>query len=87
MNDGTPLDNQWTAFVQMRPINGVEQQPSNIMHKIVSHVTFELHSTYKGQKVHRFTPRAGINEVSYQRVAWGYFDLPTAIHFKPELKL
>ena len=50
-------------------------------------MTFELCPGFRGPLVQRLRPKIGENEVSYRRVGWGYFDLPTKIHFKPELKL
>ena len=57
------------------------------MHKIVSHVTFELHHTYRGKRLQKIMCKPGDSELWYRRDAYGYFDLPTVIYFRPELNM
>ena len=55
------------------------------MSRLVSHVTFRLHETYKGNKLIKVDVRPGWSEVNLTKLAWGYFDLPITVHFHKHL--
>lgn len=88
LSDGTAINHRWQAYVELLPVEGVDQPPTQIMHKLISHITFKVYETYcKAQMVTKITPKPGDGWLWMKRLAWGAFDLPTVIYFRPELKI
>lgn len=82
---GTPLDNEWTAFIRLLPIEGIPGEPKDYSHKLIDRVTLRLHETFAQPLVRPLNFNKKDCEHSLKMVAYGWFDLPITVHFKEGL--